>query len=47
MDKQKALEFTKERIEGITTAIYETESQRKISKETLGYLKFIEKILEE
>ena len=47
MDKQKALEITRERIEGIKTGIYENEMQREIANEMLEYLRFIEKILED
>lgn len=47
MNKQKALEFTKERIESISSSTYTTENEIKIVKETLEYLRFIEKILEE
>lgn len=47
MNKQKALEFTKDRIDSISSCTYTTESEIKIANETLEYLRFIEKILEE
>ena len=47
MNKQRALEFTKDRIYTISKATYETENERKIAQETLEYLVFIEKMLEE
>lgn len=47
MNKEKALEITKDRIYTISKSTYETESKRKIAQETLEYLKFIEKILED
>ena len=46
MNIQKALEFTKDRIESISASIYTKESERKIADETLEYLKFIKHILE-
>ena len=47
MDKQKALDFTIDRIESIKQQTYTTESERKIANETLEYLKFIKNMLEE
>ena len=47
MDKQKALDFTIDRIESIKKQTYTTESERKIVNETLEYLEFIKNILEE
>lgn len=46
MNKEKALEFTKDRIAAISRITHSTESERKIAEETLEYLKFIEKLLE-
>jgi hypothetical protein len=46
MNKKQALEFTKDRIEVITRMTYTTESETKIKQETLEYLRFIEKLLE-
>lgn len=46
MDRQKALEITKDRIESMSYFIPENESESKIKKETTEWLKFIEKILE-
>lgn len=44
MDKQKALEITKERIDGITKCSYETVSKNQIAQEMLEYLIFIERL---
>jgi hypothetical protein len=46
MNKEQALEFTKDRIEKITRMTYKTESEIKIKRETLEYLRFIESLLE-
>lgn len=46
MDRKKALEFTRERIESIERTAYENKHHREIAEETLEYLRFIEKILE-
>lgn len=46
MNKQKALEITKDRIEYLKIFIPKTESEEKTAKETLDYLKFIENLLE-
>lgn len=46
MNKEKALEFTNERIENISKTVYDNEMEIKIAKETLEYLIFIKGILE-
>ena len=46
MDKEKAYNYTIERINSIRQQRFETESERKIAKETLEYLEFIKCILE-
>ena len=47
MDKQKALEITKDRIENLNKFIPTNESESEIANETLEFLKYIEKILED
>lgn len=46
MDKEKAYNYTIERINSIRQQSFETESKRKIAKETLEYLEYIKSILE-
>lgn len=46
MDKVKALAFTKDRIECLSTFIPSNESEKNTAIETMEYLKFIEKMLE-
>lgn len=47
MDKEKAYNYTIERINSIRQQSFETESERKIAKETLVYLKYVKNILED
>lgn len=47
MDIQKALEFTKNRIECLQSFTPSTESERNTALETMEYLEFIKKLLEE
>lgn len=47
MEKQKALEIAKDRIENISKFIPTNESEKKIAEETLDFLKFVEKLLED
>lgn len=47
MNKQKALEITQDRIANIKHFVPTNESEQNIAKETLEYLRFIEKILED
>lgn len=47
MDIKKAKEITKDRIESMKKFIPSNESETRIAKETLEYLEFIEKLLEE
>lgn len=47
MDKEKALAITKDRINNLRGFIPENESEVKIAKETLEYLEFVKKMLEE
>lgn len=46
MNKEKALEITKDRIESLKVFVPNNESEMKIAKETLEYLYFIEDMLE-
>lgn len=41
MDKEKAYNYTIERINSIRQQSFETESERKIAKETLEYLEYV------
>lgn len=45
MDKQKALEITRDRIENLESFTPNTASEANIAAETLEYLKFIETVL--
>lgn len=47
MDKKKALEITKDRINNLRHFIPTNKSEQKIAEETLEYLEFIEKLLED
>ncbi len=47
MNKERALEITKDRIEAIQETTFYNESEKKIADETLEYLKYIEKLLED
>lgn len=47
MNKEKALEFTNERIENISKTVYNNPMEREIAKETLEYLKFVKGLLED
>lgn len=47
MNKQRALEIARDRIENLNKFIPTNESEMKIANETLEFLKFIEKILED
>ena len=47
MNKEKALEFTNERIENISKTVYDNEMERRIAKQTLEYLMFIKDLLED
>ena len=47
MDKEKALDFTIERIESIKRQTFTNESEIKSVNETLEYLEFIKSLLEE
>ena len=46
MKIEKALEITKDRIEGIEKFTPDNQNEAQIAKETLEYLKFIENLLE-
>lgn len=47
MDKQKALDITRDRIENMVQFIPSNQSEAKIAEETMIWLKFIEKMLDE
>ena len=47
MNKQKALEITKDRIENLNKFIPTNKSEAEVANETLEFLKYIEKILED
>ncbi len=47
MDKKKALAITIDRIENLRGFITSNESERKIANETLEYLEFVKKMLED
>lgn len=47
MDNQKALEIARDRIESISKFIPANESEKKVTEETLEFLKFVEKLLED
>lgn len=47
MNKQRALEIARDRIENLNKFIPTNENEMKIADETLEFLKFIEKILED
>lgn len=47
MDKQKALEIAKDRIESLQKFIPANESEKKTAEETLEFLKFVERMLED
>lgn len=47
MNKQKALEIAKDRIENIEKFTPTNENEKKIAEETLEFLKFIKKLLED
>lgn len=47
MNKQKALEIAKDRIENLNKFIPADKSEAIIAEETLEFLKYIEKILED
>ena len=46
MDKEKALDFTIERIDSIKRQTFTNESELKSANETLEYLEFIKNLLE-
>ena len=45
MDKERALEICRDRIECISRATYEKKSEKDIADETLEFLKYVENIL--
>ena len=45
MNKEKALEITRDRLENLHSFTPENESESKIAKETMEYLKYIEDLL--
>lgn len=47
MNKQKALEIAKDRIENIKKFTPTNENEKKITEETLEFLRFIKKLLED
>lgn len=47
MNKQKALKIAKNRIESVNRFIPENESESKIAAETLEFLIFVKKMLED
>ena len=47
MDNQKALEIARDRIGSISKFIPANESEKKTAEETLEFLKFVEKLLED
>lgn len=47
MNNKKALEIARDRIESISKFIPANESEKKSAEETLEFLKFIEKLLED
>lgn len=47
MNKRKALEITKDRIDNLEHFIPTNQSEANIASETLEYLKFVEGMLEE
>lgn len=47
MDKQKVLEIAKDRIESLSRFIPANESEKKAYEETLEFLKYVERILED
>lgn len=47
MDKQKALEIAKNRIESLSKFIPTNESEKKTYKETLEFLKYVERMLKD
>lgn len=46
MDKQKALEIAKNRIESLSRFIPANESEKKTYEETLEFLEYVERMLE-
>ena len=47
MNKQKALEITRDRIENLNKFIPSNESEKEVTEETLEFLKFVEGMLED
>lgn len=47
MDKEKALLIARDRIENINKSIFYSETEKEIAEETVKFLKFVEKVLEE